>query len=74
MFNLDDENRPLDRQADIIIGQPDPYKSEIRPASARDLNVPLGLDYDPAGKQLIVADGGNNRIMVEIRCWWLPHA
>lgn len=64
VFNLDDENRPLDREADIVLGQPGGYTGEIRPPSARDFNVPLALAYDPAGKYLFVADGGNNRIMV----------
>jgi DNA-binding beta-propeller fold protein YncE len=64
VFNLDDENRPLDRQADIILGQPDAWASQIRLASERTMNIPLALAYDTAGKYLFVADGGNNRVMV----------
>jgi len=63
-FDLDDENRPLDRHADIVLGQPDFYTGDIRLASARDFNIPLALAYDPVAKHLFVADGGNNRIMV----------
>jgi len=64
VFDLDDENRPLDRQADIVLGQPDFFTGDIRLASDRDLNIPLALAYDPVAKHLFVADGGNNRIMV----------
>jgi len=64
VFDLDDENRPLDRKADIFLGQPDAWASQIQPISARSMNIPLALAYDTAGKQLFVADGGNNRVLV----------
>jgi DNA-binding beta-propeller fold protein YncE len=32
--------------------------------SNRDMNIPLALAYDPVGKHLFVADGGNNRVLV----------
>lgn len=64
VFDLDDENRPLDRKADIILGQPDAWSSQIWPISEKTMNIPLALAYDPAGKYLFVADGGNNRVLV----------
>ena len=64
VFDLDDENRPLDRKADIILGQPDAWSSQIQLISEKTMNIPLALAYDTAGKYLFVADGGNNRVLV----------
>lgn len=48
--------------ADVVVGQPD-FTSEAADTGSSHLNFPRGTLIDGSGR-LIVADGGNNRILV----------
>ena len=48
--------------ADQVLGQPDFVTGEPSPASVRTLNNPSGVRFD--GRNLIVVDGSNNRVLV----------
>jgi DNA-binding beta-propeller fold protein YncE len=64
VFELDTQNRILSRTATVILGQPDAYTARLWDVSARNLELPHSLAYDPVNKWLFVADGWHDRIMV----------
>ncbi len=64
VWQLDSQNRILDREAQWVIGQPHMYTAELRPISANTLKIPIALTYDTLNKRLFVSDGWGNRIMV----------
>ncbi|HEY4031635.1 MAG TPA: NHL repeat-containing protein [Caulobacteraceae bacterium] len=64
VFDLDDENRILNRDASIVLGQPDAYTGALHDPAANTMHVPLNLAYDPIDKHLFVADGRFNRVLV----------
>ncbi|MGE4657606.1 MAG: hypothetical protein AAEI08_01610, partial [Gammaproteobacteria bacterium] len=64
MYELDVENRVVDRTAKVILGQPDEYSGQLRGIAANTMQIPLALAYDVNNKQLFVGDGWNNRVLV----------
>ena len=64
IFQLDRENRILNRTADVILGQPDAYTAKLWDVSARNLEIPHSLAYDAVNKWLFVADGWHDRVLV----------
>ncbi len=63
VYNLDTNNALLDRTPDNVIGQLNFYTSTAG-STRGGLNVPNGLDYDPTGKRLFVAQSTGNRVSV----------
>ena len=63
-WQLDSQNRILDREARWVFGQPHLYTAELRPVSASTLKIPLALTYDATNKRVFVSDGWGNRVMV----------
>ena len=64
VWQLDSQNRILDRDARWVIGQPNMYTAELRPVSASTIKIPLGVAYDTKNKRVFVSDGWGNRVMV----------
>ncbi|MBI4473952.1 MAG: hypothetical protein HY646_14890, partial [Acidobacteria bacterium] len=64
VWQLDWQNRLLDRDARWVLGQPDVYSSELRPADDTTLKIPLAVAYDTKNKRVFVSDGWGNRVMV----------
>lgn len=64
MYELDVENRIVDRAAKVILGQPDEYSGQLRDIAANTMQIPLALAYDVSNKQLFVGDGWHNRVLV----------
>ncbi len=64
VWQLDSQNRILDREAQWVIGQPHMYTAELRPIGANTLKIPLALTYDTLNRRLFVSDGWGNRVMV----------
>ena len=64
VFQLDRQNRILDRTATTVLGQPDMYTARLWDVSPRNLEIPHALAYDPAKKWLFVADGWHDRVLV----------
>jgi DNA-binding beta-propeller fold protein YncE len=64
MYQLDAENRIVDRDAAVVFGQPDNYDVRLHEISQRTLKIPFGLAYDEAEKRLFIGDGWHNRVMV----------
>jgi DNA-binding beta-propeller fold protein YncE len=63
-WQLDSQNRILDRDARWVFGQPHMYTAGLRPVDASTLKIPLALAYDPSNKRVFVSDGWGNRVMV----------
>ena len=62
-YQLDSQNRLLERDARWVFGQKDVYSAEsIR--SARHLRIPLALAYDKVDKRLYVGDGWHDRFLI----------
>jgi DNA-binding beta-propeller fold protein YncE len=64
VWQLDWQNRLLDRDARWVLGQPDLYSSELRPVDDTTLKIPLAVAYDTKHKRAFVSDGWGNRVMV----------
>lgn len=64
MYELDVENRIVDRAAKVILGQPDAHSGQLRDIAANTMQIPLALAYDVNDKRLYVGDGWNNRVLV----------
>jgi DNA-binding beta-propeller fold protein YncE len=64
MYDLDRENRIANREASVILGQPDKYDVRIHPISDRTMKLPYGFAYDPGEKRLFIGDGWHNRVLV----------
>jgi DNA-binding beta-propeller fold protein YncE len=63
-WQLDSQNRVLDREARWVFGQPHMFTAELRPVDASTLKIPLALAYDATNKRVFVSDGWGNRVMV----------
>ena len=64
VFQLDRENRVLNRTASVILGQPDAFTGKLQEPSARTMKMPLALAYDEVSKRLFVGDSWHERILV----------
>ena len=64
VWQLDSQNRVLDRDAKWVYGQPDLYSGELYPIGPTTIKIPLAVTYDPHHKRAFVSDGWGNRIMV----------
>ena len=64
VWQLDSQNRVLERDARWVIGQPNAYTAELRPIDASTIKIPLAVAYDTANKRVFVSDGWGNRVMV----------
>ena len=64
MYELDHENRIVERTARVILGQPDEHSGQLRDIAANTMQIPLALAYDINSKSLFVGDGWNNRVLV----------
>ena len=62
-FQLDSENRLLEREARWVIGQPDFHNARAE-RSRSGMNVPLAVAYDSVDKRLYVGDGWNDRVLI----------
>ena len=60
-FQLDRDNRLLDREARWVFGQPD-FRTARAARSIAGMNVPLALAYDDGDERLYVGDGWNDRV------------
>ena len=63
VFELDDNNDLIDREADYVLGQPD-FSSNSATTTASGLNTLRDIDYDDTNDWLFVTDYFNNRIVV----------
>ncbi len=63
-YQLDAENRIVDREATVILGQPDAHSGQLRGINSNTMLIPLALAYDVNNKQLFVGDGWSNRVLV----------
>jgi len=63
IFNLDNNNRLIDRVADNVLGQPN-FSSNVYGATANSMYFPYGLAYDPDRNWLFVTDSGNQRVLI----------
>ena len=64
VWQLDNLNRIVDRDARWVLGQPDINTSLMGPPTAQNMTVPIAAAYDTATKRLFVGDGYHNRILV----------
>ena len=64
MYELDHENRIVERTARVVLGQPDEHSGQLRDIAANTMQIPLALAYDVNSKNLFVGDGWNNRVLV----------
>ena len=64
VWQLDAQNRILDREAHFVIGQPNLFTASLRPISASTIKIPLAVAYDQINKRIFVGDGWGNRVMV----------
>ena len=64
VWQLDSQNRVLEREAGWVIGQPDLYTAALRPMGPDTIKIPLAVAYDTADKRIFVSDGWGNRVMV----------
>lgn len=63
VYNLDNNNVLLDLTPDNVIGQLNFYTSAAG-STRNGLNAPNGIDYDPTGKRLFVAQITGNRVSI----------
>lgn len=64
MYELDHENRIVERTATVVLGQPDEHSGQLRDIAANTMQIPLALAYDVNSKYLFVGDGWSNRVLV----------
>ena len=64
MYELDHENRIVERTVGVVLGQPDEHSGQLRDIAANTMQIPLALAYDVNSKNLFVGDGWNNRVLV----------
>ncbi|HJO38930.1 MAG: NHL repeat-containing protein [Vicinamibacterales bacterium] len=62
-FQLDRDNRLLEREARWVFGQPD-FRTARGARSRVGMNVPLAVAYDDGDERLYVGDGWNDRVLV----------
>ena len=64
VWQLDELNRIVDRDARWVLGQPDVNTSLMGEPTASNMTTPIGAAYDTTTKRLFVGDGYHNRILV----------
>ena len=64
VWQLDELNRVVDRDARWALGQPDVNTSLMGEPTAANMTTPIGSAYDASTKRLFVGDGYHNRILV----------
>ena len=64
VWQLDELNRIVERDARWALGQPDVNTSLMGEPSAANMTTPIGSAYDSSTKRLFVGDGYHNRILV----------
>jgi sugar lactone lactonase YvrE len=66
VFNLDANNRLVDKVPDFVLGQPDfnGISTVAVPTATSLSGGPMGAAYDPQTDRLFVADVGNRRVLV----------
>ena len=64
VWQLDELNRIVDRDARWVLGQPDLNTSLMGEPSAANMTTPIGSAYDSSTRRLFVGDGYHNRILV----------
>ena len=64
VWQLDELNRIVDRDAQWVLGQPNLNTSLMGEPSASNMTTPIGAAYDTITKRLFVGDGYHNRILV----------
>ena len=64
VWQLDELNRIVDRDARWALGQPDVNTSLMGEPAASNMTTPIGAAYDTTTKRLFVGDGYHNRILV----------
>lgn len=64
VWQLDELNRVVDRDARWVLGQPDLSTSLMGEPTAANMTTPIGSAYDTSTKRLFVGDGYHNRILV----------
>lgn len=62
-FQLDRQNRLLERKARWVFGQEDFYRARAE-RSVTGIKIPLALAYDPVDKRLYLGDGWNDRVLI----------
>ena len=63
VFNLDNNNDLLDRDADFVLGQPN-LGVDNSGTTQNQMITPVGLAFDSVNNRLFVADQNNSRILV----------
>lgn len=63
VFNLDENNQLIDRDADYVIGQPD-FRTTTARAGEDGLRLPMDVAFDSDKDILYVADSANARVLV----------
>jgi sugar lactone lactonase YvrE len=63
VYQLDSNNRILDREARWVFGQEDVY-SAVSTRTASTMRIPLSVTYDKVDKRLYVGDSWNDRILI----------
>lgn len=63
VFNLDNNNQLIDRQPDVVLGQPQ-FNTTFQATTSTGMSTPLGIAVDEPGNRLFVADTFNNRVLV----------
>jgi DNA-binding beta-propeller fold protein YncE len=64
IWQLDEDNRFQDLEADWVIGQPDLDSSFLRQRSAQNLKKPYALEYDTVHKRLFIAETLSDRVTI----------
>jgi|GEM_PF-1435532 len=65
VFELDNDNNLIDKQADYVIGKPNFYNNEMgTTASVSNLGAVRDISLDEIDNRLFVCDNTNNRIMI----------
>ena len=64
VWQLDKYNRPLNRKAIAVLGQPDPDSCYLRELSRETIKVPLAMCFDHRHDRLFVIDSWSNRVLV----------
>ncbi|MAM84067.1 MAG: hypothetical protein CL472_05260 [Acidobacteria bacterium] len=62
-FQLDRDNRVLDREARWVFGQAN-FRTARATRSITGMNVPLAVAYDEVDERLYVGDGWNDRVLI----------
>ena len=62
-YQLDSQNRLLDRNARWVFGQPD-FNSAESKRTQTGMRIPLAVSYEEVDKRLYVGDGWNDRILI----------